>query len=236
MRIPYLFYRVCSFPHRQIIHVLPRNFWDRVSVFENGESMVELQQSQKLVLKPLENVLGTGTSFRVRKSVAEKLFKASECLPDGFKLAIIEGYRSLEKQKNAWDRKWGVVRNEHPDWSDERVDQEVRLVVARPVGITNHVCGGAVDVALVGPDGVFLDFGTPYAPAEESLRRKVSMFAQTITVEQKINRRILREAMEFAGFVWYPGEWWHYCYGDRMWAVYTGQTKCFYGPVETEHS
>jgi D-alanyl-D-alanine dipeptidase len=27
---------------------------------------------------------------------------------------------------------------------------------------------------------------------------------------QKHNRRILREAMESAGFVQYPSEWWHY--------------------------
>jgi D-alanyl-D-alanine dipeptidase len=38
--------------------------------------------------------------------------------------------------------------------------------------------------------------------------------------------------MEAEDFVWYPGEWWHYCYGDRMWAVYSGRTECMYGSLE----
>ena len=58
------------------------------------------------------------------------------------------------------------------------------------------------------------------------------MFSEDINEDQKQNRKILREAMERAGFVWYPGEWWHYCYGDRMWAVYTNRQECFYGPIQ----
>lgn len=38
--------------------------------------------------------------------------------------------------------------------------------------------------------------------------------------------------MKKEDFVWYPGEWWHYCFGDRMWAVYSNQIECFYGPIE----
>ncbi|MCC6520971.1 hypothetical protein IT403_03270 [Candidatus Nomurabacteria bacterium] len=38
--------------------------------------------------------------------------------------------------------------------------------------------------------------------------------------------------MTSVGFVYYPGEWWHYCYGDRMWAVYSRRKECVYGPVQ----
>lgn len=108
----------------------------------------------------------------------------------------------------------------------------MRQVVARPEGISNHVCGGAIDVCLVDEQGVMLDFGTDYAAAGEAGRRMCPMFAPGLTPEQIRNRKMLRRAMESAGFVWYPGEWWHYCYGDRMWAVYSGRTECCYGPVE----
>lgn len=41
--------------------------------------------------------------------------------------------------------------------------------------------------------------------------------------------------MEKAGFQNYPFEWWHYCYGDRMWAAYSGKKTCFYGmPKQNE--
>jgi hypothetical protein len=79
-------------------------------------------------------------------------------------------------------------------------------------------------------NGELVDMGTkPQALAEKKV---VEMFSELITDEQKQNRTILREVMESVGFVWYPGEWWHYCYGDRMWAVYTEQKECFYGPIQ----
>jgi D-alanyl-D-alanine dipeptidase len=227
MKLPYLIYQVLSLGKTQITRTLPRRFWDRIEIIENNESLIELQTTEKLILQPSD----ISTSFLVRKTVAEKLYKMSESLPDRIKLCVIEGYRSLEKQQRAWDRKYNVVKSENPDWSDEEINHEVGLVVARPIGITNHVCGGAVDVMLVNQNNEPLDFGTKYAPVDESGRKKCPMFADDLTDEQKQNRKLLRNRMESVGFVWYPGEWWHYCYGDRMWALYTGQKKCFYGPI-----
>lgn len=214
MQIPYFVYRLYLVGSRQIKQVLPRKYWDRVSIVENNELMVEY-----------------GGSF-VRKVVAEKLDRVKQNIPAGYFLKIIEGYRSLEKQQQAWNQKKSQVISENPSWTSDQVDAEVRLVVARPNGVTNHICGGAVDVCLIDAHGIMIDCGTEYAPANEDGRKKCPMFSNLITQEQKENRKILRTVMESAGFVWYPGEWWHYCYGDRMWAVYTGRTDCFYGAVE----
>ncbi len=227
MKLPYFFYQILFLGKTQITRTLPRRFWDRIEIIENNESFIELQATEKLILQPSD----ISTSFLVRKTVAEKLHKMSESLPSRIKLCVIEGYRSLEKQQRAWDRKYNIVKSENPDWSDEEINHEVGLVVARPIGITNHICGGAVDVMLVDQNNEPLDFGTEYAPVDESGRKKCPMFADDLTHEQKQNRKLLRNTMETVGFVWYPGEWWHYCYGDRMWAVYTGKIKCFYGPI-----
>lgn len=228
MKLPYFFYQLVSFGNRQITRTLPRSFWNRIEIFENDESLIELQPTEKLILQPVD----IETSFSVRKTVAEKIYMISKNLPSGIKLAVIEGYRSMEKQQRAWDRKYSIVKSEHPDWIDDKINHEVGLIVARPNGITNHICGGAIDAMLVDQNNQPLDFGTKYAPADESGRKKCQMFADDLTDEQKKNRKLLREAMESVGFVWYPGEWWHYCYGDRMWALYTGQKKCFYGPID----
>jgi D-alanyl-D-alanine dipeptidase len=97
--------------------------------------------------------------------------------------------------------------------------------------LANHNCGGAVDVQLVYMDsGECVDMGTP--PKYGHGYALTQMLSDKITEAQKNNRTILREAMAKAGFVWYPGEWWHYCYGDRMWAVYSGRQESFYGPVQ----
>ena len=38
--------------------------------------------------------------------------------------------------------------------------------------------------------------------------------------------------MERHDFVCYPGEWWHYSYGDQAWAVYRGENAALYGGIE----
>ena len=35
----------------------------------------------------------------------------------------------------------------------------------------------------------------------------------------KINRNLLLDVMSYAGFTQLPTEWWHFSYGDQIWAV-----------------
>ena len=221
----------------QITHILPRSAWQDIVIYEKNEPLVDLAHIPGLILQPFDLAPSTTTSFMVRKTIAEMLAHVQATLPNGLSLIIIEGYRSMEKQQKAWDAKWLEVAKSHPDWSDEQIDKSVRLVVARATGIPNHVCGGAVDVMLADKQGTLLDFGSTYAKGDDINREQHPMFPNTffkrkITRKQSANRKMLREAMVTAGFVWYPGEWWHYCYGDRMWAVYTNRKECMYGPVE----
>jgi D-alanyl-D-alanine dipeptidase len=214
----------------QILKALPRAAWEGITIEENGESLVECLDSPRLKLGSTDK--GYPTSFLIRKSVLEKLQRVVENLPAGFKLMLIEGYRSVEAQKLSWDRKVEKLRAEHSEWTEEQIEAQVRLVVAKPNPLANHNCGGAVDVTLLLNDEE-IDMGTPY-PNEalgSEWYKKFPMLSLEITEEQRKHREILRTAMETEDFVWYPGEWWHYCWGDRMWAVYSNQTKCFYGPA-----
>jgi len=45
------------------------------------------------------------------------------------------------------------------------------------------------------------------------------------------NRRLLRHVMVAAGFVPHPWEWWHFSYGDQLWAWETGHVEARYGTV-----
>ena len=40
--------------------------------------------------------------------------------------------------------------------------------------------------------------------------------------------------MQDAGFVNYPAEWWHYCYGDKMWAAYSHEKYAIFGKVSSD--
>ncbi len=219
----------------QITKTLPRSEWQKVVIQENNEPLVEMKETDRLKIGLVSK--SYKPSFFVRKSIAEKLYRISENLPEGIHLVLIEGYRSIQSQQLIWDTKFQKLTEENPTRSNEDIEKQVRLVVAKPAPLANHHCGGAIDVTLAYSDGTLLDMGTPYpsmishSDFNSDLLPNVPMFSEKINWEQNKNRQILRNAMETQDFVWYPGEWWHYCWGDRMWAVYSNQTECFYGPA-----
>jgi zinc D-Ala-D-Ala dipeptidase len=46
------------------------------------------------------------------------------------------------------------------------------------------------------------------------------------------HRQALRQAMEGAGFVQHPNEWWHFSWGDQLWAWRSGAPRACYGRVD----
>lgn len=216
----------------QITKTLPASYWKDVNINENNEPLMELVETKKLKLGWIKK--GYQALFFVRRTVAEKLYRVAEMLPDRFVLVTIEGYRTKQSQQEEWDRIWQIVKKQQENLSDEGVEKIVRLLVAKPLPLANHHCGGAIDVTLGYSDGILVDMGTPYITQikDESIRTKIPMLSSDISDEAQEFRKILRNAMTKQDFVWYPGEWWHFCYGDRMWAVYTEQKECFYGSVD----
>ncbi|MEV6982635.1 M15 family metallopeptidase [Sphaerisporangium sp. NPDC051017] len=53
----------------------------------------------------------------------------------------------------------------------------------------------------------------------------------SISTEAAGRRHVLGEALEAAGLVNYPTEWWHWSYGNRYWAYVTGASAARYGPM-----
>ena len=49
-----------------------------------------------------------------------------------------------------------------------------------------------------------------------------------VTEQQRKNRYILRDAMLACGFAPYECEWWHFAYGERLWAM-KNKTTPIYG-------
>ncbi len=221
----------------QITSMLPKSAWKIVVIKENKESMIEIGETDRIVYSPALRTNAKGKM--IRKTLKEMLTIAADALPLGYKLSITEGYRSIASQKIAWGRMIAKLKTAYPTLSQGAIEAKARLVVAPPSPLANHNCGGAVDVGLVYENGTLVDMGTAHLAQENTTEKmkRYPMFPNTIfrkyiTKAQEENRKILREAMITAGFVWYPGEWWHYCFGDRMWAVYMGEKECFYGPVE----
>lgn len=236
---PYWLYRLVSLGYRQIIRTLPVRFWKTIRVEETNEPLVLVHSTERITTGVIHKKYQA--SYIVRAEVARRLEIASRVLPNDMKLVLIEGYRSIRNQQNSWDEKVAHVRGMYPELSDREIETALVQVIARPSELSNHNCGGAVDVALMYRDGTLVDMGSEYPAGDgaNSLTQELSwevvsrhpMLSKKITQSQKHNRAVLRSAMEYAGFVWYPGEWWHYCYNDRMWAVCSNKSSCGYGPI-----
>lgn len=158
----------------------------------------------------------------VRQGVWERLERAVALLPERYSLLVFDGLRPLAVQKALYGQVAEVIRQERPGIGalelemmlEEFVEKPLKRA-ARPVP---HTTGGAVDLTLC-LDGAPLEMGTGYdaftalshtdwyegacAPGEEMFRD---------------NRRLLYHVMRQAGFASCGCEWWHYGYGERMWA------------------
>jgi D-alanyl-D-alanine dipeptidase len=61
---------------------------------------------------------------------------------------------------------------------------------------------------------------------------KIKTFGEGISGEQMSNRMILYQVMTEAGFMPFFGEYWHFMYGDREWAYFSGLDKSLYSNIE----
>ncbi len=201
-----------------IRRLMPRDIVNRVVIRECGEPMVGLPE-EDIIVAP--DVVPYG-----RAQVIEKLVVVSRKLETlGLRLQIFELYRPAEKQaaRRKDCRAWIVAK--HPEYSDQQVESTLNKMIAGIGG--GHQSGGAVDLTLCDQEGRPLDMGTGYLEHNGS----TATDSKHITSEQQRNRRILLNAMKQAGFVNYPAEWWHFAYGDRMWAAYKHKRHAIYGNV-----
>ena len=156
----------------------------------------------------------------VRKTVADMLIQAAKNLPAGFRLKVLDAWRSFETQKAIYDKFLSDVKIESP-WMDSA---EASVVVQEFVSYPTekgylHATGGAVDVTIVDKDGNECNMGARFD--EFTNRAHTDYYETRLNMRILWNRRFLYEAMTKAGFVNLPSEWWHYSYGDVLWAVET---------------
>jgi len=206
---------------------------------ECGEPLVDIALVSDLQFGPPPECPETSPHYRfVRKSVLERLQHAQTLLPDGIYLRLYEGYRSLQVQQLLFDQEYARVKQRQPELSETQAYFETtRLVSAvyRPDGSMNvppHATGAAVDVELVGANGQVLDFGMEIAEWCQVTPELCLTEAGGLSASACYHRQMLRDVMERAGFVNYAEEWWHFSYGDQLWAYATGYPAAIYGVVE----
>lgn len=168
--------------------------------------------------------------FRIRKDVYGMLCAARRMLPANHHFVIFEAYRPLARQVMLWNKVAALVREKYPDATPEEARAINETYTADPfngIGSGHQACC-AIDVSLCDDLGRAYDMGTEI----HEFNPLTKTTATGITAEQAAKRRILVDALEGAGLVNYPAEWWHFSYGDHQWAYLVGKTECPYGPID----
>lgn len=198
---------------------------------ECGAAMVDLAEDGLLLVSPKRSAESDTFSF-VRAPVAEMLLRAQEGLPAGYALLVEEGHRSMGVQRRIYARYLDALRRAHPGVPDELLEREATKYVAAPSGAPPHSTGGAVDVVLARSDGAPVDCGSTSDDTPLVNGSLNYAAAAGLPHDAQRHRELLASAMEGAGFVNYPAEWWHWSYGDRYWAYRACQDFAMFGRIE----
>lgn len=221
--------------------------YQSLPIFECGEPLVAIPPALFCLASPhpyarLGAPYAQASPFFLRQGVLNSLIQARIALhqyqPD-WQILIFDAYRPLAVQQFMVDHTFaevaksqGYLPTELTGEQRESIWQQVYQIWAvpspDPLTPPPHSTGGAMDITLLDVKGDWVFMGS--AIDELSPRSQPDYFAaiaahptadphdreQAQLAHQ--HRQLLHEIMVTAGFERHPGEWWHFCQGDQMWA------------------
>lgn len=174
---------------------------------------------------------GGKSPYYLRAALIALLQKAQAQLQSvhpGWRLQIFDAYRPVEVQQYMVDYTFHTAAAERslnlqtlePAAQEELWQQVYQIWAVPSFDLTTpppHSTGAAIDLTIVDDCQQPINMGSPID--EMSDRSKPNYFADQS--EGQIfhqNRELLRQVMEHGGFRRHPDEWWHFSWGDQLWA------------------
>ncbi len=232
-------YQRSKFSYRTLAQTVP--------IQDNGEAMVIVLETDRLLLQPFWEIPGDlegdlyqsyiaknpDFTMMVRRTVAQKLNLAAQTLPADWKLVIKAGYRPLTVQHTLLAEVARQIKAKTPGMSDVQTMQHARTFVTDPaIMCPPHCTGAAIDVNIINAaTGTPIDMGCPPNTDNELAFTHYS----GLTAGQVSNRAVLLETMFEAGFANLAHEWWHFSYGDQYWAAFYSRPYALFNLVD-EHN
>ncbi|HKQ45833.1 MAG TPA: M15 family metallopeptidase [Rhizomicrobium sp.] len=185
-------------------------------------------------------VEGAVEALWLRTSVAEKLLRVNtRAASVGLELFLFDAWRPRAVQAffhDVWMPR--ELKRRDPGLTGAALTQEVERYWAAPsqseASPAPHATAAAVDLTLRWKDGDLLWMGSLFDDVTalahrdrfENLTPENFSFSDQ---EARANRRLLHWLMTEEGFAGHPDEWWHFSWGDQMWAALTGAPAAHYG-------
>lgn len=209
-----------------------------ISIVPAEEPLVCISEEYRDVMdfQPMyfeQGIPGAISRVYVRQTVARMLLEAARALPAGFRLKIYDAWRPAAVQKALYSEYYDRLCRQYAGTgkTEAQLRQMASLFVSYPSEDPDapfvHSTGGAVDLTIVDPSGKELDMGTAFDDFTEAAY--TAHFENTGSEEIRNNRRLLYHIMSHAGFTNLPSEWWHYDFGDRMWAAINKRNSIYRG-------
>jgi len=169
--------------------------------------------------------------FLVREAVVKKIGRISKQLDKKNKVLIIRsGWRSFKHQQLLWDNFYKLLHNQYP----AKQKKEIKEMVANYIALAKksmHATGGAVDALIFDLEkGCIMDFGTNDG-YKINLIKKSYPYHPDISPVAKQNRELLIGLFEKEDFLCDLREYWHFDYGNVVWALEKGKKFAIYGVI-----
>ncbi|MEI9996060.1 MAG: M15 family metallopeptidase [Rhizomicrobium sp.] len=176
----------------------------------------------------------------LRQSVAAKLARINARLGEvGLELFLFDAWRPKAVQAYFHDV-WlpAELQRRDPSLSGDALTREVERYWAAPSSDADspapHATGAAVDLTIRWTGGEALWMGSLFDDAAPLAHRDrfEAVDGGTLSFsdeEARANRRLLHWVMAEEDFAGHPDEWWHFSWGDQLWAKLTGAAAAHYG-------
>lgn len=226
--------------------------WSSVPIFETHEALVALPADLRRIephpYAALGAPYGPGLSpFRLRQGVVDRLLVAQAILQQRqpeWHFAVFDAWRPVAVQ--AFMVNHAIQQECQRRGVDPQKDSPGRQAAFEDVGRfwappsenvdtpPPHSTGAAVDLTLADAQGLEMAMGgaiDAIGPISEPLHYAPMAEQTPDGLEALWHRRRLglAEAMQAAGFAQHPNEWWHFSWGDQLWAWRTGARHACYG-------
>jgi D-alanyl-D-alanine dipeptidase len=202
-----------------------------IPIRDNGSPLISLKKTGfNLMYEPS---IKKDYKYRVREEIIEKVGRISRFLDREDKvLSIRSAWRSFEHQELLQDYYLARVRDEDPGRRPEEITGIVSEFIASSKK-SMHSTGGAVDALIYDlQEDCVLDFGTNDGYKIEHNKRCYPLHPD-ISPGARKNRELLMGLFENEGFVCDLREYWHFDFGNVVWAIGNKESCAIYGVVES---
>ena len=171
--------------------------------------------------------------YYLRQGVLDRVVRAQVSLQQihpGWRIQIFDAYRPVEVQQYMVDYTFSqTVRDRQLDLANlsEAQQQSILDDVYQIWAIPSfdlatpppHSTGAAIDITLVDEAGRLINMGSPIDEmSDRSLPEYFANSLDPIEIQYHQNRQLLDRIMTDSGTIRHPSEWWHFSYGDQLWA------------------